>query len=101
MNSAGLARSEPLQRRRIKASISIEKLSKDDSLAENMQRAALLPLDQSRAFVALRVKEQGDEEIAAALFITPQVLKQRLKLAAVPPLPCSIVWSRRNSRPGG
>lgn len=60
-------------------------LAEDDSLAENMQRAALHPLDQFRAFVALREKGQGDEEIAAAFFVTPQVVKQRMKLAAVAP----------------
>jgi len=60
-------------------------LAEDDSLAENMQRVALHPLDQFRAFVALREKGQGDEEIAAAFFVTPQVVKQRLKLAAVAP----------------
>lgn len=48
-------------------------LAENDSLAENMQRAALHPLDQFRAFVALREKGQGDEEIAAAFFVTPQV----------------------------
>ncbi|MFC0159120.1 DNA-binding protein [Mameliella alba] len=60
-------------------------LAEDDSLAENMQRASLHPLDQFRAFVALRDKGQDDEEIAAAFFVTPQVVKQRLKLAAVAP----------------
>jgi len=60
-------------------------LAEDDSLAENMQRAALHPLDQFRAFVALRENGQGDEEIEAAFFVTPQVVKQRLKLAAVSP----------------
>jgi ParB family chromosome partitioning protein len=60
-------------------------LAEDDSLAENMQGAALHPLDQFRAFVALREKGQGDEEIAAAFFVTPQVVKQRLQLAAVAP----------------
>ena len=60
-------------------------LAEDDSLAENMQRAALHPLDQFRAFVSLRDKGQGDEEIAAAFFVTPQVVKQRLKLASVAP----------------
>ncbi|MFP7675672.1 ParB/RepB/Spo0J family partition protein [Marivita sp. S0852] len=60
-------------------------LAEDDSLAENMQRAALHPLHHFRAFVALREKGQGDEEIAAAFFVTPQVVKQRLKLAAVAP----------------
>ncbi|TQM90107.1 ParB/RepB/Spo0J family partition protein [Roseinatronobacter monicus] len=60
-------------------------LAEDDSLAENMQRVALHPLDQFRAFVALREKGQGDEAIAAAFFVTPQVVKQRLKLASVAP----------------
>ena len=60
-------------------------LAEDDTLAENMQRVALHPLDQYRAFVALREKGLGDEAIAAALFVTPQVVRQRLKLAAVAP----------------
>jgi len=60
-------------------------LAEDDSLAENMQRVALHPLDQFRAFVSLREKGQGDDEIAAAFFVTPQVVKQRLKLASVAP----------------
>lgn len=60
-------------------------LAKNNSLAENMQRAALKPLDQFRAFVALREKSTGDEEIAAGFFVAPQVVKQRLKLAAVAP----------------
>lgn len=50
-----------------------------------MQRVALHPLDQFRAFVSLREKGQSDEEIAAAFFVTPQVVKQRLKLAPVAP----------------
>ena len=33
--------------------------------------------------MALWEKGQGDEEIAASFFVTPQVVKQRLKLAAV------------------
>ena len=36
-------------------------LAEDDSLAENMQRVALHPLDQFRAFQALREKGQGDK----------------------------------------
>ncbi|OHC53289.1 ParB/RepB/Spo0J family partition protein (plasmid) [Cereibacter azotoformans] len=62
-----------------------EILAEDDSLAENMQRVALHPLDQFRAFVALREKGQGEEAIAAAFFVTPQIVKQRLKLASVAP----------------
>ena len=60
-------------------------LAEDDSLAENMQRVALHPLDQFRAFAALREKGQSDEEIAAAFFVTAQVVKQRLKLVSVAP----------------
>ncbi|NBZ89221.1 ParB/RepB/Spo0J family partition protein [Stagnihabitans tardus] len=60
-------------------------LAEDDSLAENMQRVALHPLDQFRAFSTLREKGLGDEAIAAAFFVTPQVVRQRLKLTSVAP----------------
>jgi ParB family chromosome partitioning protein len=60
-------------------------LAEDDSLAENMQRIALHSLDQFRAFIALREKGQGEEAIAAAFFMTPQIVKQRLKLASMAP----------------
>jgi ParB family chromosome partitioning protein len=33
----------------------------------------------------LREKGQGEEEITAAFFVTPQIVKQRLKLASVTP----------------
>ena len=58
-------------------------IAEEDSLAENIQRVALHPLDQFRAFQALRDKDLGDEEIAARFFVTPTVVKQRLRLAAV------------------
>jgi ParB family chromosome partitioning protein len=60
-------------------------LAEDDSLAENMQRVALHPLDQFRAFLALREKGQSDEEIAAAFFVAVAIVKQRLRLASVAP----------------
>lgn len=62
-----------------------EILAEDDSLAENMQRVALHPLDQFSAFHSLREKGQGEEAVAAAFFVTPQIVKQRLKLASVAP----------------
>ena len=65
--------------------VASEILAEDDSLAENMQRVSLHPLDQFRAFQALREKGQGEEAIAAAFFVTPQIVKQRLKLASVAP----------------
>src|ERR1700693_3809815 len=58
-------------------------IAEEDSLAENVQRVALHPLDQFRAFQALRDKDLGDEELAARFFVTPTVVKQRLRLAAV------------------
>lgn len=60
-------------------------IAEEDSLAENVQRAPLHPLDQFRAFLALREKGQSEEEIAAAFFVTVNVVKQRLKLASVSP----------------
>jgi ParB family chromosome partitioning protein len=57
--------------------------AEEDSLAENVQRVALHPLDQFRAFKALRDQGAGDEEIAARFFVAPAVVKQRLRLAAV------------------
>ena len=57
----------------------------EDSLAENIQRAPLHPLDQFRAFLALREKGQSEEEIAAAQFVPVAVVKQRLRLASVSP----------------
>jgi ParB family chromosome partitioning protein len=57
-------------------------IAEEDSLAENIQRAPLHPLDQFRAFQALRDKGQNEEEIAAAFFVSPAVVRQRLRLAA-------------------
>jgi len=60
-------------------------LAEEDSLAENIQRAPLHPLDQFRAFLALREKGQSEEEIAAAFFVSVAVVKQRLRLTSVSP----------------
>lgn len=65
--------------------IRTEGLAEEDSLAENIQRAPLHPLDQFRAFKTMREKGKSEEEIAAAFFVAPAVVKQRLKLAAVAP----------------
>ena len=58
-------------------------LAEDDSLAENLQRAPLHPLDQFRAFQELREKGLSEEDIAAAYFVGVNVVKQRVRLAAV------------------
>ncbi len=60
-------------------------LAEEDSLAENVQRAPLHPLDQFRAFLTLREKGQSEEEIAAAFFVSVHIVRQRLRLAAVAP----------------
>jgi len=62
-----------------------EGLAEEDSLAENIQRAPLHPLDQFRAFLTLREKGQSEEEIAAAQFVSVAVVRQRLRLASVSP----------------
>ena len=56
--------------------------AEEDSLAENIQRAPLHPLDQFRAFQTLREKGAGEEEIAARFFVSVNVVKQRLRLAS-------------------
>ncbi|MBT0676771.1 ParB/RepB/Spo0J family partition protein [Komagataeibacter oboediens] len=58
-------------------------LAEDDSLAENVQRLALHPLDQFRAFRDMLEKGMSEEEIAAAFFVAPTVVKQRLRLMTV------------------
>ena len=65
-------------------------LAEDDSLAENTQRVALHPLDQFRAFLDMRTKGMTEEEIATAFFTTVQIVKQRLRLAAVSPTLCGV-----------
>ena len=65
--------------------IRTEGTAEEDSLAENVQRAPLHPLDQFRAFLILREKGQSEEEIAANFFVSVAVVKQRLRLASVSP----------------
>ena len=60
-------------------------IAEEDSLAENIQRAPLHPLDQFRAFQAMRERGLSEHAIAAAFFVTPAVVKQRLRLASVSP----------------
>ena len=62
---------------------SVDISAEEDLLAENVQRAPLHPLDQFRAFQAMRGKGQSEEDIAAAFFVGVNVVKQRLRLAAV------------------
>ncbi|MFZ1347327.1 MAG: ParB N-terminal domain-containing protein [Tabrizicola sp.] len=56
------------------------------SLAENIERAPLHPLDQFRAFQAMREKGMTEEAIAAAFFVDAKVVKQRLRLVTVAPV---------------
>ncbi|WP_409562661.1 ParB/RepB/Spo0J family partition protein [Hyphomicrobium sp. MC8b] len=61
-------------------------LATDDSLAENTFRESLHPLDQFRAFAALRAQNKSDADIAATYHVTPAVVRARLKLAAASPV---------------
>ena len=44
--------------------------AEEDSLAENVHRVALHPLDQFRAFQTLREQGQSEEDIAARFFVS-------------------------------
>lgn len=59
--------------------------AEEDSLAENLRREELHPLDQFRAFQTLHQQGMDEEEIAARFYVTPATVKQRLKLASVSP----------------
>jgi ParB family chromosome partitioning protein len=63
-----------------------EILSEEISFAENDERVPPHPLDQFRAFQAMRDKGMSEEAIAAAFLIDLNVVKQRLRLAAVSPV---------------
>jgi len=60
-------------------------IAEDDSVAENDERVGLHPLDQFRAFQILRNLGMSEEDIAARHFVTPAIVKQRLRLASVSP----------------
>ncbi|MHC1547942.1 ParB/RepB/Spo0J family partition protein [Phyllobacterium sp. K27] len=60
-------------------------LPEEVSLAENIERTPLHPLDQFRAFHDMLIKGMTEEEIAAAFFVPVQVVKQRLRLASASP----------------
>jgi ParB family chromosome partitioning protein len=55
------------------------------SLIENVEREALNPADELAAFARLIDDGRSVEDVAAAFGVTPQVVKRRLKLAAVSP----------------
>lgn len=55
------------------------------SLAENVIRIPMHPADQYEAFKALADAGKGQEEIAARFGTSPQIVRQRLKLASVSP----------------
>ncbi|MBG0511184.1 ParB N-terminal domain-containing protein [Agrobacterium sp. MOPV5] len=57
----------------------------EDSLAENIKRVDLHPLDEFRAIMKLREQGLDEEEIAARLHISVATVKQRLRLASVSP----------------
>jgi len=62
-----------------------ETLEAEDSLAENVKRADLHPLDEFRAMMVLREQGLDEEEIAARFHMSVAIVKQRLRLASVSP----------------
>ncbi len=61
-------------------------IAEEDSLAENVQRLNLHPLDQFHAFKTLADKGLSEEDIAARFFVPVNVVRQRMKLALVAPV---------------
>jgi len=55
------------------------------SLIENVQREAMHPADEFRAFARLVAEGRSVEDVAATFGVTPLVVARRLKLAAVSP----------------
>lgn len=60
-------------------------IAEEDSLAENVMRVGLHPLDQFRAFSALIEAGLSEEDIAARFFVSISTVRQRLRLASVSP----------------
>lgn len=60
-------------------------IAEEDSLAENVMRVALHPLDQFPAFRALIETGLSEEDIAARFFVSVSTVRQRLRLASVSP----------------
>lgn len=60
-----------------------ETLEAEDSLAENLNRVELHPLDEFRAILDLREQGLDEEEIAARFHMSVATVKQRLRLASV------------------
>jgi ParB family chromosome partitioning protein len=60
-------------------------LEVEDSLAENVKRLDLHPLDEFRGMMALHEQGLDEEEIAARFHMSVATVKQRLRLASVSP----------------
>ena len=60
-------------------------IAEEDSLAENVMRVGLHPLDQFRAFNSLIEAGLSEEDIAARFFVSMSTVRQRLRLASVSP----------------
>lgn len=59
--------------------------AEEDSLAEGVHQVPFHPLDQFRAFKALVDDGTSVEDVAARFFVTPAIVRQRLRLASVAP----------------
>jgi ParB family chromosome partitioning protein len=66
--------------------IKTDGMAEEDSLVENSERQQLHPLDEFRAFAAMKANGKGEEDIAAAFGVTAAVVRQRLRLASASPV---------------
>ncbi|TKV70721.1 ParB/RepB/Spo0J family partition protein [Rhizobium sp. AU243] len=60
-------------------------LEVEDSLAENVKRVDLHPLDEFRAIMTLREQGLDEDDIAARFHMSVATVRQRLRLASVSP----------------
>lgn len=56
------------------------------SLAENVQRQALNPIDEYRAYATMKAQGMTEDDIAAANRVSVHVVKQRLRLGSASPV---------------
>jgi len=69
----------------VRAIVETASVAADVSLTENTERENLHPLDEFRAFKAMKDEGMSDTAIAATYHVTPTVVKQRLRLVSASP----------------
>lgn len=73
-------------------------VTEEDSLAQNVQRVPLHPLDLFRAFGTLRVIGLGDDEIAARFFVSTAIVERGARYGA---MRGALAWRPQKTRDFG